>query len=136
MDAIDTMIKALELKDELQKTLDQLKDELSNGKVSQDTIDRIKALTTEIKDLADQISQNPIFKAALDEIVKKAEEAVKQAVAEKGAGSSQECHCKRRSGTDRKGLQRSKEGHRSAAPYLPEVADKLAGAYGWTEKKT
>ena len=82
MDAIDTMIKALELKDELQKTLDQLKDELSNGKVSQDTIDRIKALTTEIKDLADQISQNPIFKAALDEIVKKAEEAVKQAVAE------------------------------------------------------
>ena len=55
MDAIDTMIKALELKDELQKTLDQLKDELSNGKVSQDTIDKIKALTTEIKDLADQI---------------------------------------------------------------------------------
>lgn len=83
MDAIDTMIKALELKDELQKTLDQLKDELSNGKVSQDTIDKIKALTAEIKDLADQISQNPIFKAALDEIVKKAEEAVKQAVAEK-----------------------------------------------------
>ena len=128
MDAIDTMIKALELKDELQKTLDQLKDELSNGKVSQDTIDRIKALTTEIKDLADQISQNPIFKAALDEIVKKAEEAVKQAVAEKALEALKNAIA---SGDPE---QIEKAYNEAKKAIEAEVADKLAGALDGLKK--
>ena len=134
MDAIDTMIKALELKDELQKTLDQLKDELSNGKVSQDTIDRIKALTTEIKDLADQISQNPIFKAALDEIVKKAEEAVKQAVAEKALEALKNAIANGDPEQIEKAYNEAKKAIDALRPYLPEVADKLAGALDGLKK--
>lgn len=134
MDAIDTMIKALELKDELQKTLDQLKDELSNGKVSQDTIDRIKALTAEIKDLADQISQNPIFKAALDEIVKKAEEAVKQAVAEKALEALKNAIESGDPEQIEKAYNEAKKAIDALRPYLPEVADKLAGALDGLKK--
>ena len=134
MDAIDTMIKALELKDELQKTLDQLKDELSNGKVSQDTIDRIKALTTEIKDLADQISQNPIFKAALDEIVKKAEEAVKQAVAEKTLEALKNAIASGDPEQIEKAYNEAKKAIDALRPYLPEVADKLTGALDGLKK--
>lgn len=134
MDAIDTMIKALELKDELQKTLDQLKDELSNGKVSQDTIDKIKALTTEIKDLADQISQNPIFKAALDEIVKKAEEAVKQAVAEKTLEALKNAIASGDPEQIEKAYNEAKKAIDALRPYLPEVADKLTGALDGLKK--
>ena len=134
MDAIDTMIKALELKDELQKTLDQLKDELSNGKVSQDTIDRIKALTAEIKDLADQISQNPIFKAALDEIVKKAEEAVKQAVAEKALEALKNAIANGDPEQIEKAYNEAKKAIDALRPYLPEVGDKLAGALDGLKK--
>lgn len=134
MDAIDTMIKALELKDELQKTLDQLKDELSNGKVSQDTIDRIKALTAEIKNLADQISQNPIFKAALDEIVKKAEEAVKQAVAEKALEALKNAIANGDPEQIEKAYNEAKKAIDVLRPYLPEVADKLAGALDGLKK--
>lgn len=134
MDAIDTMIKALELKDELQKTLDQLKDELSNGKVSQDTIDKIKALTTEIKDLADQISQNPIFKTALDEIVKKAEEAVKQAVAEKALEALKNAIASGDPEQIEKAYNEAKKAIDALRPYLPEVADKLAGALDGLKK--
>lgn len=134
MDAIDTMIKALELKDELQKTLDQLKDELSNGKVSQDTIDRIKALTAEIKDLADQISQNPIFKAALDEIVKKAEEAVKQAVAEKALEALKNAIANGDPEQIEKAYNEAKKAIDALRPYLPEVADKLTGALDGLKK--
>lgn len=134
MDAIDTMIKALELKDELQKTLDQLKDELSNGKVSQDTIDRIKALTTEIKDLADQISQNPIFKAALDEIVKKAEEAVKQAVAEKALEALKNAIANGDPEQIEKAYNEAKKAIDALRPYLPDVADKLTGALDGLKK--
>lgn len=134
MDAIDTMIKALELKDELQKTLDQLKDELSNGKVSQDTIDKIKALTTEIKDLADQISQNPIFKAALDEIVKKAEEAVKQAVAERALEALKNAIASGDPEQIEKAYNEAKKAIDALRPYLPEVADKLTGALDGLKK--
>lgn len=134
MDAIDTMIKALELKDELQKTLDQLKDELSNGKVSQDTIDKIKALTAEIKNLADQISQNPIFKAALDEIVKKAEEAVKQAVAEKALEALKNAIASGDPEQIEKAYNETKKAIEALRPYLPEVADKLAGALDGLKK--
>lgn len=134
MDAIDTMIKALELKDELQKTLDQLKDELSNGKVSQDTIDKIKALTAEIKDLADQISQNPIFKAALDEIVKKAEEAVKQAVAEKALEALKNAIANGDPEQIEKAYNEAKKAIDALRPYLPDVADKLAGALDGLKK--
>ena len=134
MDAIDTMIKALELKDELQKTLDQLKDELSNGKVSQDTIDRIKALTAEIKDLADQISQNPIFKAALDEIVKKAEEAVKQAVAEKALEALKNAIANGDPEQIEKAYNEAKKAIDALRPYLPDVADKLTGALDGLKK--
>ena len=134
MDAIDTMIKALELKDELQKTLDQLKDELSNGKVSQGTIDKIKALTTEIKDLADQISQNPIFKAALDEIVKKAEEAVKQAVAEKALEALKNAIANGDPEQIEKAYNEAKKAIDALRPYLPDVADKLAGALDGLKK--
>lgn len=134
MDAIDTMIKALELKDELQKTLDQLKDELSNGKVSQDTIDKIKALTTEIKDLADQISQNPIFKAALGEIVKKAEEAVKQAVAEKALEALKNAIASGDPEQIEKAYNEAKKAIEALRPYLPAVADKLAGVLDGLKK--
>ena len=134
MDAIDTMIKALELKDELQKTLDQLKDELSNGKVSQDTIDKIKALTAEIKDLADQISQNPIFKAALDEIVIKAEEAVKQAVAEKALEALKNAIASGDPEQIEKAYNEAKKAIDALRPYLPEVADKLTGALDGLKK--
>lgn len=128
VDAVDAAIKAIDLVNDTKALIEKLQEEIRNGNISEDTIKQLQTLIKQAGDLADQIKENPILKNAVDTIVKKAEEAIKEAAANKALDALKEAIKNGDLSKIDEAFDQAQKAIDELRPYAPDVADKLSEA--------
>lgn len=128
VDAVDAAIKAVDLINNASALIKKLQEEIKNGNISQDTVKQLQDLVKQAGDLADQIKKNPILKNAVDTIIKNAEEALKEAAANKALDALKEAIKNGDLSKIDEAFDQAQKAIDELRPYAPDVADKLSNA--------
>ena len=128
VDAVDAAIKAVDLINNASALIKKLQEEIKNGNISQDTVKQLQDLVKQAGDLADQIKKNPILKNAVDTIIKNAEEALKEAAANKALDALKEAIKNGDLSKIDEAFDQAQKAIDELRPYAPNVADKLSNA--------
>lgn len=128
VDAVDAAIKAIDLVNNASALIKKLQEEIKNGNISQDTVKQLQDLVKQAGDLADQIKKNPILKNAVDTIIKKAEEALKEAAANKALDALKEAIKNGDLSKIDEAFDQAQKAIDELRHYAPDVADKLSNA--------
>ena len=128
VDAVDAAIKAIDLVNNASALIKKLQEEIKNGNISQDTVKQLQDLVKQAGDLADQIKKNPILKNAVDTIIKNAEEALKEAAANKALDALKEAIKNGDLSKIDEAFDQAQKAIDELRPYAPDVADKLSKA--------
>ena len=128
VDAVDAAIKAVDLVNNASALIKKLQEEIKNGNISQDTVKQLQDLVKQAGDLADQIKKNPILKNAVDTIIKNAEEALKEAAANKALDALKEAIKNGDLSKIDEAFDQAQKAIDELRPYAPNVANKLSNA--------
>ena len=128
VDAVDAAIKAVDLINNASALIKKLQEEIKNGNISQDTVKQLQDLVKQAGDLADQIKKNPILKNAVDTIIKNAEEALKEAAANKALDALKEAIKNGDLSKIDEAFDQAQKAIDELRHYAPTVADKLSNA--------
>lgn len=128
VDAVQAAIDAIDLVNEASALIKQLQEEIKNGNVSEDTIKKVQDVIDRAGKLVDKIKENPILKNAVDTIIKNAEEALKEAAANKALDALKEAIKNGDLSKIDEAFDQAQKAIDELRPYAPDVADKLSDA--------
>lgn len=128
VDAVQAAIDAIDLVNEASALIKQLQEEIKNGNVSEDTIKKVQDVIDRAGKLVDKIKENPILKNAVDTIIKNAEEALKEAAANKALDALKEAIKNGDLSKIDEAFDQAQKAIDELRPYAPDVADKLSNA--------
>lgn len=128
VDAVQAAIDAIDLVNEASALIKQLQEEIKNGNVSEDTIKKVQDVIDRAGALVDKIKENPILKNAVDTIIKNAEEALKEAAANKALDALKEAIKNGDLSKIDEAFDQAQKAIDELRPYAPDVADKLSNA--------
>ena len=128
VDAVQAAIDAIDLVNEASALIKRLQEEIKNGNVSEDTLKEVQDVIDRAGALVDKIKENPILKNAVDTIIKNAEEAIKEAAANKALDALKEAIKNGDLSKIEEAFEKAQEAIDQLEPYAPDVAKKLRDA--------